>query len=191
MCFLFIRSCNFNWSVRVTSFFCAYWSESNRNKNLDDVITKTRRRPIISPLEWVLSFAWLKFWSHVSLSLSKKNFLNLKLTFIYFSSRDNVKWMCFTLNECYLKAAKGGSNNLSRLLIKIYHPSLQWKDYFLVFFTVYWDCRSTKLLRLFSGSLPAMFILFASSQFLPSVLCLLLISQYLLYFKDSWFDIYI
>ena len=26
-----------------------------------------------------------------------------------------------------------------------------------VFFTVFWDCRSTKLLRLFSGNLPAMF----------------------------------
>ena len=53
--------------------------------------------------------------------------------------RDKVKWVCVTLNECYLRSANRGSNNLYRFLIKIYQISLQWKDKFFwsVFFTVF------------------------------------------------------
>ena len=39
----------------------------------------------------------------------------------FFLQRDKVKWMCVTLNEGYLRAAKRGSNNLYRFLIKIWH----------------------------------------------------------------------
>ena len=46
-----------------------------------------------------------------------------------------------------------------------YMPSMKRRflsfllSFFSVFFTVFWDCRSTKLLRLFSGNLPAMFLI--------------------------------
>ena len=51
----------------------------------------------------------------------------------------------------YLRATNRGSKNL-----QIFN---QWKDEFFwsIFLTFFWDCRSMKLLRLFSGNLPAMF----------------------------------
>ena len=70
--------------------------------------------------------------------------------------------MCVTIIEGYLRAAKRHQK-----LIQI-----QWKDKFFwsVFFTVlFWDCRSTKLLRLFSSNLPSMFgdlYLWCEGQFL-------------------------
>ena len=38
----------------------------------------------------------------------------------------------------------------------IYQPSIKRRFFWAVVFTVFLDCRSTKLLRLFSGNLPAM-----------------------------------
>ena len=50
----------------------------------------------------------------------------------------------------YLRATNRGSKNL-----QIFN---QWKDeFFWSIFTFFWDCRSMKLSRLFSGNLPAMF----------------------------------
>ena len=40
--------------------------------------------------------------------------------------RDKVKWVCVTLNEGYLRSANRGSNNLYRLVIKMWQISLQW-----------------------------------------------------------------
>ena len=37
--------------------------------------------------------------------------------------RDKVKWVCFILNEGYLRSANRGSNNFYRFLIKIYNKS--------------------------------------------------------------------
>ena len=91
-------------------------------------------------------FAWLKFWSHLTYLTHKNAFLTLKLTFIYFNS-EKVIWVCVTLNEGFLRAANKGS--------------------FCLNFTVFWDCRSTKLLRLFSGNLPDMFRVWFYSQVLP------------------------
>ena len=62
--------------------------------------------------------------------------------------------MCVTVNEGYLKAANRSSDNIQFRNQNITsQPSL---DFFVVFFA-FRDCRSTKLLRLFSGNLPAMF----------------------------------
>ena len=60
--------------------------------------------------------------------------------------------MCVTLNEGYLRSANRGSNNLYRFF------GLS----FLLFFL---DERSTNLLRLFSGNLPAMFCKFFARPF--------------------------
>ena len=65
-----------------------------------------------------------------------------------------------TLNEGYL-AANRGSKTLYRVLIKMYNkPAFNEKTNFfgLPFLLLFWDCRSTKLLRLFSDKLSAMFL---------------------------------
>ena len=74
---------------------------------------------------------------------------------------DKVKSVCVTLNECYLRAANSSGNKLNRFLIEITSHPLVFCLFLLLSF---WDCRSTKLLRLFSGNLPAMFTIFASFQ---------------------------
>ena len=134
--FLFIRSCNFNWIACVTSFFALSGAS-------------------------FLFMRVIKFFGHTWLtSLSKMTSSLWNWVLFTLIQRDKVKWVCITLNEGYYRAANRGSKNLYRFLIKIEHISLQWKaEYFWsVFFTVFLDCRSTKLLRLFSGNLPAMFL---------------------------------
>ena len=60
--------------------------------------------------------------------------------------------MYVLLNEGYLRAANRGSKNLQIFIQNItYQPSMQRRFFWSVFFTV------TKLLRLFSGNLSAMF----------------------------------
>ena len=61
-CFLFILSCNFNWSACVTSILCL----------VEQVFC---------------AFAWLNFWSHLAYLTLKNDFLDLKLTFNYFNSK--------------------------------------------------------------------------------------------------------
>ena len=61
--FLFIRSCYFNWISCVTSFFA------------------------LSGASFFCSCAWLNFWSHLTYLTLKNDFLNLKLTYIYFNSK--------------------------------------------------------------------------------------------------------
>ena len=66
--------------------------------------------------------------------------------------------MCVTLNEGYLRSA-----NRQQYLIQIFkqnitdQPSMKRRIFWSVFFTSFLDGRSTNLLRLFSGNLPAMF----------------------------------
>ena len=68
--------------------------------------------------------------------------------------------MCVTLNEGYLRSANRGSNNLYRFLTKYNRSAFNEKTKFfgLSFLLFFLDCRSTNLLRLFSGNLPAMFL---------------------------------
>ena len=63
ICFLFIRSWNFNWSACVTIFFA------------------------LNGASFFCSFAWLKFWSRRTYLTLKNDFLTLKLTFIFFNSK--------------------------------------------------------------------------------------------------------
>ena len=73
ICFLVIRSCNFNWSACVTSFFAP---------------------------SGVRFFVHLrdKIWSDLTYLTHKNDFLTLKLTLI---QRDKVKWVYVTLSEVY------------------------------------------------------------------------------------------
>ena len=109
--------------------------------------------------------AWRHFLLLVDRVFCSFDFYLLLFTFIWLLftliQRDKVKWACVTLNEGWSRAANRGSNNLYRFLIKILYISLQWKDDFfgLPFYCFFWDCRSTKLLRLFSGNLPARFLI--------------------------------
>ena len=75
--------------------------------------------------------------------------------------RDKVKWVCVTLNEGYLRPANRGSNNLQIFNQSITDQPSMKRRIFLVclFYCFFLDCRSTNLLRLFSGNLPAMFLL--------------------------------
>ena len=66
--------------------------------------------------------------------------------------------MCVTLNEGYLRAADRGSKNIQIFnQIISYEPSMKRRIFLGPFLTVFLDCGSTKLLRLFSGNMPAMF----------------------------------
>ena len=96
--------------------------------------------------------------------------------------RDKVKWVCVTLNEGYLRPANSGSNNIQIfnqnitdqpsmkrptflglsfycfLWLQIYEAiaAIFWQSANFVLLLL-WDCRSTKLSQLFSGTLPFMF----------------------------------
>ena len=77
--------------------------------------------------------------------------------------------MCVTLNEGYLRSANRGSNNFIHIFNQniTYQPSMKKTNFFGLSFLLFFflDCRSTNLLRLFSGNLPAMFVFFYLSQF--------------------------
>ena len=133
ICFSYIRLCNFNWSACVTSSLAL---------------------SVASFLFiFVIKFLVTRDFPHSKVTSSLWNWLRTLI------QRDKVKWMRVTLNKGYLIAATRGSNNLYRFFIKNCNIlSLQWKDFFgLSLFTVFWDCRFTNLLRLFSGNLAAMF----------------------------------
>ena len=72
--------------------------------------------------------------------------------------RDKVKWVCVILNEDSLRAANRGSKNLYDFNQNITYQTSMKRRIFSVclFYFFFWDCRSTNLLRLFSGNLPAM-----------------------------------
>ena len=72
--------------------------------------------------------------------------------------------MCVTLNEGYLRSANRGSNNLYRFFNQNItdQPSMKRRIFFSLSCCL--DCRSTNLLRLFSGNLPAMFIEFINIE---------------------------
>ena len=68
--------------------------------------------------------------------------------------------MCVTLNEGYLRSANRGSNNIQIFNQNItYQPSMKRQIFLVCLFYCFLDCRSTNLLRLFSGNLPAMFVI--------------------------------
>ena len=67
--------------------------------------------------------------------------------------------MCVTLNEGYLRAANRGSKTYADFKSKYNIAAFNEKvNFFGLFFSVFLNCRSTKLLRLFSGKLPVMFL---------------------------------
>ena len=70
--------------------------------------------------------------------------------------------MCVTLNEGYLRSANRGSHNFIQIFNQniTYQPSMKKRIFFgLSFLLFFLDCRSTNLLRLFSGNLPAILFL--------------------------------
>ena len=153
ICFLFIRLCNFKWSACVTSFFTLIGA----------------------------SFLFIrvkKFLVTRDLPHSQKWLPRSKIDF-YFTliQRDKVKWLCVTLIGGYLRALNRSSLRINKFLIKIKSQRLKKA----IFWSVSsWDCRSTKLLWLFSGNLPAMFYLFLKR--LISLISHFCLSSYV----DSW-----
>ena len=85
ICFLFIRSCNFNWTACVTSFFVL-----------------SRASFFVHLRDQVFGHTWLTSLSKMTSSLW--NWLLFSLI-----QRDKVKSGCVTLNESYLRAANRGS----------------------------------------------------------------------------------
>ena len=93
------------------------------------------------------------FWSYVTLLTLKNDFLSLKLTLI---QSDKIKWVCVTLIEVNLWAVNRSSIRINIFVNKKYN--IHKKEFIGLFHILsLWGCPSTKLLRLISGNLPAMF----------------------------------
>ena len=110
----------------------------------------------------VISFLFTFYWPH-----SQKWFPHFDIDFCLLWFKYKVKWVCATLNEGYMRAANKGSKNLYRFFNQNlkYQPSIERRIFLVrLFYSFFWDCRSTKLSRLFSGNLPAMFSLFLSQK---------------------------
>ena len=74
--------------------------------------------------------------------------------------------MCVTLNAGYLRSAYRGSKNIQIYNQSITHqPSMKRRIFLGLSFYCFLNCGSTKLLRLFSGNLPAMFFFSILSDF--------------------------
>ena len=92
---------------------------------------------------------WLPLWNCILFTLIQ---------------RAKVKWLCITLNEGYLGGANRGSKNLYRFFkskCNVWAFNEKTNFFGLSFLLFFLYCRSTKLLRLFSGILPAMFAVLA------------------------------
>ena len=88
ICFLFIRSCNFNWSACVTSFFALSGASFLFLRVINFLVTRDlpHSQKMTSSL-----WNWLLF------------------TLI---QRVKVKWVCVTLIEGYLRGTNRGSKNI-------------------------------------------------------------------------------
>ena len=105
--------------------------------------------------------------------------------------RDKVKWVCATLNEGYLRAGNRGSKQIFNQNFT-YQPSMKRRIFWTVFSTVFLDCRST---RLFSGNLPAMFVIcFCCLSCLVVLIMVDLIGPLMWHFwlhRVIWLEVYI
>ena len=129
ICFVFICSYSFNWiaCVNITLYRNCFF----------------------------FSIAWSNVWSHVTYLLSKRTSSLWNWLFFILFQRDKVKWVCAALTEGYARAA----NIINRKwnILKIQQLSILKIFFFGLFLSPsFWDCRSTKPLRLLSGNLPAM-----------------------------------
>ena len=113
ICFLFIRSCNFNLSACVTSFFALSGASFFFNRMINFLVS-------------------------LDLLHSEKGLPHFEIDFLFtFFQRDKVKSLCVTLNEGYLRASNRGSRNVYRFFDRniTYQPSIKRRTFLSFFIT--------------------------------------------------------
>ena len=120
-------------------------------KCVRDVLSQSYWSELVYSPDYFSGHTWL-------ISLSKMTSSLWNWVFFTLIQRDDVKWMCATLNEGYLRAANRGSIILQIPYRKITsHPLMKRVIFWSSLCLLLCDCRSTKLSLRFSGNLPAMY----------------------------------